>query len=206
MKLHLSPTSPFARKIRVQILESGLEGEVEEVVVPPMTPSPVKPLEELSAQNPLGKIPVLILDDGRAIFDSPVIAEYLDAEHGGGRLLPASGPERWATLRLVAIGDGIADAAVLMRYEEALRPEAHRWEEWSAGQADKIRRSLALLDRELPATPGEPTLGTIAVAIAFGYLDLRQPGLGWRDSFPNCATWYESYRQRPAMLATAPPT
>ena len=202
MKLFSSPTSPFVRKILIQLHESEMSDRVELIDLSATGLSPVSPVQELDARNPLGKIPALVLEED-TLFDSRVIAEYLDTLHGGPRLLPASGPERFAALRQVALADGICDAAVLVRYETVVRPEALRWGAWVEGQLAKIRRAVAVLDGE--GLADRVHLGTIAAAVALGYLDLRYPDADlWRTAHPGLVTWYERFAERPSMRATAP--
>ncbi|MBM3557331.1 MAG: glutathione S-transferase, partial [Alphaproteobacteria bacterium] len=123
MKLFHSPTSPYVRKVDVLARETGLSAKIEIV---PATVSPVKRDEAVSARNPLGKVPTLLLGDGTALYDSRVICEYLDSLHDGKKYFPPSGPERWKTLTLLSLADGILDAALLARYEEFLRPPEAR--------------------------------------------------------------------------------
>src|SRR5215472_16829709 len=142
MKLRYSPASPFVRKVLVQAMETGLASKIEQV--PTVTSDPASGLVK---ENPLGKIPSLTLDDGSALYDSPVICEYLDSLHGGAKMFPASGPARWTALRRQATADGILDAAILRRYE-LLRPENVRWSDWDAGQTAKVKGALAALEAE----------------------------------------------------------
>lgn len=195
MKLRYSTTSPFARKVRVVALECGLANDVEPVLSNPWAPgSPV------AADNPLGKIPVLITDDGECLYDSRVICEYLDAL-AGGVLFPAAGPERWTALRRQALADGIADAAVLRRME-SVRPEGERSDAWSARQQAAIARALDVLEREVGDFGQAPTIGTIAIACALGYLDFRFAAEDWRRARPVLAAWYAVFAARPSLAAT----
>lgn len=196
MKLWYSKTSPFARKTLVVALELGLGQRLELQAVEPATLE-----QQVSGDNPLGKIPCLITDDGERLYDSPVICEYLDVGFGGGRLCPAAGAARWAALTLQALADGIMDAAVLCRYE-ALRPEGERSAGWAARQTGKILRALDGLEATPPDGPA--SIGQIALACALGYLDFRMPELAWRDSRPKLARWYDIIAERPALMATAP--
>src|SRR3546814_9590922 len=165
MKLRFSPTSPYVRKVLTTAHEDGIADRIEKV------PTDVwGPKSDLGRDNPLGKVPALILDDGTVLFDSPVICEYLDTEHGGGRLLPKSGPERWKTLRLQALGDGILDAAVATMLEgkrEAQQRSAH----WLGRYRAAIVRALDDIEARADDQIGPPTLGQIAVGCALGYLD-----------------------------------
>ena len=199
MKLYFTPASPYARKVRVNALELALNERIELL---PVTLSPVSPHAQLREHNPLGKIPTLLTDSGEALYDSPVICEYLDALAGGGRLWPAAGPVRWRALRRQALADGITDAAVLVRYEQTVRPEALRWNEWIEGQRLKIRTALAVLETE--SLEGPFDIGAISIACALGYLDLRFPEERWRDHRPRLANWFAALAQRPSLVSTAP--
>lgn len=198
MKLYSSPTSPFVRKVRIVIQEKGAAHLVNEEVV-----SALADPAELHAANPLGKVPALALDDGRTLFDSPLICEYLDAVLDGPTLMPASGEARWQVMRLHALGDGIADAAVSLTFEKN-RPEAERSANWMGRWRRAIIRSLDLLERESASLQGPATLGTIAVESALGYLDFRHGDLGWRDGRPALAAFFENASGRAAFKETAP--
>jgi glutathione S-transferase len=154
--------------------------------------------------TPLAKIPPLALDDGTALFDSRVILEYLD-QLADGRLLPPPGdPERWRALRIQATADGLLDAALLMRYEVALRPGELLWRDWVDGQGRKIRRALAALELEAADLDAGAPLGAIAVASALGYLDFRFADLDWRAAAPGLAAFFAAYSARPEMAWTDP--
>ncbi|MGH8170594.1 MAG: glutathione S-transferase N-terminal domain-containing protein [Steroidobacteraceae bacterium] len=200
MKLYFNPASPYVRKVRVTAHELGLAGKLELISV---SLTPVSPHEELRSRNPIGKIPALILDDGSALYDSPVVCEYLDSLAGGNRIFPAAGAARWTALRRQALADGIMDAAVLTRYEQAVRPAELRWQEWADGQLLKIRTALDALERESLASGFD--IGTISIACALGYLDLRFAGEGWRNSRPRLAAFAAATAARPSLSATAPP-
>lgn len=198
MKLYFSPTSPFVRKVRATAHELGLGDRIELIGI---TLSPVSPHEGLRSSNPLGKMPALILEDGTALYDSPVICEYLDALAGGNRIFPAAGAARWTALRRQALADGIMDAAVLTRYEEAVRPKELRWQDWADGQFLKIRTALDVLESENLADACD--IGTISIACALSYLDLRFASEGWRTSRPRLAAWAAVMAKRPSLAATA---
>jgi len=202
VKLYYSLNSPYARKARIIIHELGLKPRVEDVIV--TLPADAK----FRAINPLGKIPALILDDGSAIYDSPVICEYLD-EFGNGPFFPRAkllreAQGRWRALTLQALGDGLADAVVRRNQERRLAPEK-RSEEVIERQARAIEASFAVLDRMAPKFPAEPTIGELAVACAIGYLDLRAPEDGWRQRYPHLAEWLDVFSRRPSAQATRPP-
>ncbi len=193
--LRSSPTSPFGRKVRLAIAELGLEERIE--VVPADTNDPA---ESLRRQNPLGKVPTLVLEDGSTLFDSRVIAEYLDHLIGGGRLFP-SGEGRFAQLRLQALADGICDAGLLQVYEVRLRAPEMRSPVWTENQTGKIARALAALEAAPPAYD-RPRIGEIALACALGYLDLRFDG-AWRADHPALVAWLDGFADKvPAFEAT----
>jgi glutathione S-transferase len=199
MQLYFNPASPFVRKVRVTAHELGLSGKIE---LTSIALTPVSPHDGVRSSNPLGKIPALITDDGTVLYDSPVICEYLDALAGGNRIFPAAGPARWTALRRQALADGIMDAAVLTRYEQAIRPKELRWEAWVEGQLLKVRTALDALEHE--NLEGAFDIGTISIACALGYLDLRFASEGWRTSRPRLAAWLASVSQRPSLAVTIP--
>jgi glutathione S-transferase len=183
--LRYSPASPYARKIRIAADILGLADRLEIAGV-----DLADPADSIRAQNPLGKIPVLVLEDGSSLYDSRVIAEYLDDLAGGGKLFPAESARRFPALRLQALGDGINDAALLIRYEHSARPQAIRHAPTIELQQGKIDRGLTALDA---APPGGPVdIGHIAVATALGYLDLRFEG-AWRTGHPNLVAWLDAF-------------
>jgi glutathione S-transferase len=197
MRLYFSPASPFVRKVRVTAHELGLSGRIELASV---NLTPVMPDEGVRSSNPLGKIPALITDDGTVLYDSPVICEYLEALAGGNRIFPAAGAARWTALRRQALADGMMDAAVLTRYEQAVRPKELRWQPWVDGQFLKIRTALDALEHE--DLEGAFDIGTISIACALSYLDLRFAGEDWRTSRPRLAAWLASVSQRPSLATT----
>lgn len=199
MQIYFSPTSPYVRKCLVAAHELGLGDRLQLL---PSNANPVARDRDIIPKNPLGKVPTFITDDGESLYDSRVICEYLD-ELGGGTLFPRSGAARWNALTLQALGDGILDGALLARYEDAARPEALRWPEWRAGQLDKAETSLAHLSAH-PAliAPGRVDIGTLAVACALWYLDLRFADFAWRERHPAVAAWYAAFSQRPSLSAT----
>lgn len=198
MKLYFNPASPFVRKVRVTAHELGLGEKIE---LTSLSLTPVSPHDGVRSRNPLGKIPTLVTDDGAALFDSPVICEFLDALAGGNRVFPPVGAERWTALRRQALADGIMDAAVLTRYEEAVRPKELRWQSWVDAQFLKIRTALDSLERE--NLEGTFDIGTISIACALSYLDLRFASEGWRTSRPRLAAWTAAISKRPSLVATA---
>lgn len=201
MKLYYSVLSPFARKCLVSAHELGLAQRLELIVV---SATPTKRDATLVARNPLGKVPTLESDEGEVLYDSAVICEYLN-ERGGGRLLPPSGAPRYQLLVEQALGDGLMDAAILVRYETALRPQELRWSDWVTGQQSKMLAALHDLERRASGFAARVDLGTITAACALGYLDLRYAALGWREHAPRAADWFQSFSERPSMQATHPP-
>lgn len=204
MKLFHSPSSPFVRKCLVTASELGLAGRIERIQV---APSVLNREPGLESANPLGKVPALQDDSGNWLYDSAVICEYLDSL-AGGLLVPAAGPARWQVLTRQALADGALDAAVLLRYEQALRPEPLRWDAWLAGQRAKIVGAVDRLEHEVAAMTAapdaRPDLAAIAAGCLLGYLDFRHPDIGWRTDRPALAAWYEHLAERPSMRTTMP--
>lgn len=200
LTLRTSPASPFGRKVRIAATLLGLEARVAVVAADTNDPGDL-----LRQQNPLGKIPALIAEDGETIFDSRVIVEYLDGLAGGGRLIPADWAARIPALTLQALADGIADAAVLQIYERRMREPAERSAKWVDYQAGKVTRALAALEANPPkdcATAGATHVGAVALACTLGYLDLRFAG-EWRAAHPRLAGWLASFAAAvPAYAAT----
>lgn len=201
MLLFMSPNSPFARKVMVLIQEAGLSADVQLQAV---TGSPIVPGSLPVDHNPLGKIPSLLLGDGRSIYDSRVICRYLDDRAGGGFYPKA--PALWDVLTLEATADGIADAAVLMAYELRLRPENSRFPEWIEAQWAKITRALDMIETQaMDRLTGPLDMAQIALGCALGYLDLRHDVRNWRAGRPRLAAWQAEFAKRPSMQATNPP-
>jgi glutathione S-transferase len=202
MTLFHNPLSPFVRKVMVLLHETGQQ---DRVTLQDCVLTPVSPDLMLNEDNPLGKIPALRLADGNVIHDSRVILDYLDHQHVGNPLIPRDGSARWRRLTLASLADGIMDAAVLIRYEVALRAPEKHWDAWLDGQREKIRRGLAVLEAEAIAElTSHFDVAAISVACALGYLDLRHPDLEWRTVNPKLANWYFEVSQRASMLATMP--
>lgn len=185
--LRSSPPSPFGRKVKIAAAVLGLSDRIKVENTDTTDPS-----DTIRQQNPLGKIPALILEDGSALFDSPVILEYLDALAGGGRIIPREGNARWNVLRLHAIADGIMDAALLQVYEKRFRPEEHWVAKWTDYQAEKVTRALDVLEASPPALTAPPDIGQIGLACALGYLDLRFEGK-WRGKYPKLVRWLDDF-------------
>ena len=200
MKVFFSPASPFVRKVMVCAAELGL------TVDPlPSAAGPVARDQTIIPVNPLGQVPTFFADDGTALYDSRVVCEYLDAQAGGGKLFPAAGADRWRALVEQSLADGLLDAALLARYEGGLRPEEKRWDDWVAGQMDKVRCALDQMEEWAASFGDRLDIGTITTGCALGYLDFRFPTLPWRDTRPALAGWYAGFVARPSMKATMPP-
>lgn len=197
MRLYHSPTTPFGRKVMVLLHETGLMSQVEVITV---SGTPLAPGTMPVAQNPLGKIPVLIRSDGMALYDSRVICRYLDQLADAG--LYGSGDAMWQVLTLEATADGILDAAVLIAYELRLRPEDKRFPDWVHGQWAKVTRALDMLEQR-PLGPLD--MGQIALGCALAYLDFRHDARQWRVGRPNLTAFAAEIAVRPAMQVTQPP-
>lgn len=200
MKLFFSPQSPYVRKVMIVAHELGCLSGIETV---PTAAHPVQRNAALIAANPLGQIPVLELADGRVIYDSRVICDYLN-ETCGGAIVPATGPMRWRALTEQALGDGMLAAALLARYETAARPPERQWPAWLEGQLDKAVTSLNAIERDASSFAERVDIGTITIACALGYLDLRFPDFSWRTRFPRVAEWETRFAARDSLRATAP--
>lgn len=197
MILRGSPTSPFARKVRIAAHVLGLADRIEVQATDLNDPA-----EPLRRQNPLGKIPTLILDDGSTWYDSRVILELLDHIAGGGIIIPREAPARFEVLRLQALCDGMLDAGVLIVYESRYRPAELHVQSWLDRQADKIARGLDALEASPPILKPTPDVGQITLACLLGYHDLRFAG-AWRSSHPRLADWLDRFAaQVPAYEAT----
>jgi glutathione S-transferase len=203
MKLYHTPTSPFVRKVMVVAHEVGLASRIETTFLRPV---PTKADAALSRENPLSKIPVLVTDEGEPLYDSAVICEYLDTFHAGRRLIPAAGHERWRTLRLQALCDGVLEAAVSVFYERTMRPEALHWQAWIDGQTEKAMQGLEALEREVDGFTHEVDLGQICAGVTFGWLDFRKVLGDVRATRPRLAGWYDGFGARASMKATEPHT
>lgn len=194
--LRSSPASPFGRKVKIAAAILGLSHRIEVVMADTNDPA-----DALRKQNPLGKIPALIPEDGEAIYDSAVILEYLDAMAGGGRLIPASGQARFRALTQQALADGVMEAAILQVYETRWRLPGMRSAKWTDYQAEKVARALAVVEAAPPASQARD-VGAIALACALGYLDLRFEGK-WRDGHQRLVAWLAAFAEAvPAFEAT----
>ena len=202
MKLRYSATSPYVRKVMMVIHERGLSDRVELEKTDAWSPE-----TDLPSNNPLGKVPALVLGDGTALFDSPVIVEYLDtlaSGPGNASLFPAAGPDRWTALRFQALADGICDAAILRRLE-GNRPEQLRSTDWMERQRAAVARSVDALEADAAKLGERFTIGSVAVLAALGYLDFRFGHEDWRPGHPALSAWFDAELKRDSFVSTAPP-
>ena len=197
MKLYYANTSPYARKVRMTVIEKGLKDRVEQIFANPFEDSP-----DLKLTNPLGKVPALITDDGQVIFDSPVICAYLDSQSPDGRLIP-DGPERWQVLTNEALTDGILDAAyaIVMERRRDDKQQSTMWQErWTIA----IFRSIEAIENDISRFEGGLTIAHIGLGAALGYLQFRLPDLDWQKNCPKTSAWFETFSHRSSMTETDP--
>ncbi len=194
--LRSAPASPYGRKVKICASLLGLTDQIR--IIEADTSNPDDPLR---SQNPLGKIPTLVLEDGSTLFDSRVIVEYLDSLAGGGKMLPR-GAKRFTVLRQQALADGLCDAALVQVYEARWRAENMRDQKWLDHQAGKVERALAALEADAPKLTKQLHVGHVMLACALGYLDLRFAG-AWRKKHPKLRKWLDKFAARvPAFEAT----
>jgi glutathione S-transferase len=199
MKLHWSPRSPFVRKVMIVAHERGV---LDRIVCVRTVAAMTKPHAELMKHNPLSKIPTLVLDDGRVLYDSPVICEYLDGIGDAPKLFPAAPAARFEALRRQALGDGSLDMLVTLRNE---RERVHPSEVHIASTAVRTAAVLQSLDREADALGDAPFgIGHIAIGCALSYLDFRFAEDDWRKAHPRIARWHADFAARPSVRATEP--
>lgn len=197
MILRSSPPSPFGRKVKLALGILGLENEVTIEKADPTDAS-----DTIRKQNPIGKIPALITEDGMVIYDSPVILEYLDLRAGSGKIIPTEPKARIAALTLEALCDGILDASLMLVYEGRWRPAEMHVQKWTDYQADKVQRAFGVLEAAPPALDPTPNVGQITLACALGYQDLRFGGK-WRGQYPNLLKWHDAFETKvPAFAKT----
>jgi glutathione S-transferase len=198
MKLHWSPRSPFVRKVMIAIHEIGLQGQVTCVRT---AAAAMKAHEGLMDDNPLSKLPTLVLDDGAPVYDSHVICEYLDAQRAPARLFPAKWPERLVALRHEALGDGLMDLGLLWLIERQ-RGAGMQSEALVAACARKVERVVERLEQDIATLTGRPfDIGHLTIGTALGYLDFRFSFLNWRDGHPALAAWHAQFLERPSVKA-----
>jgi glutathione S-transferase len=201
LKLHWSPRSPFVRKVMVVIHETGL---IDNIALVRTVAAMSTPNEMLMVDNPLSKIPTLVLDNGKSLFDSAVICEYLDSLHNAPSIFPKNGDSRWQALRWQALGDGLMDLLILWR-NELERMASQQLESLLQAFDVKLQAVLEVLARETEELTSAPFgIGHASIGCALGYLDFRFVDIDWRAEFPVLAEWYEHMKQRPSMSLTSP--
>ncbi len=197
MKLRFSSTSPYVRKVLIFAMEAGVDKRIESISTSAWSPD-----TDLPKDNPLGKVPTLVTNDGYAVYDSHVICEYLDTLHSGKKLIP-HGEGRIAQLKLHALADGILDASVSARIETAVRPKEFQWQGWVDRQKAAIVRALDELEKDCSTWGDDFLIGQITTAVALGYMDFRQT-VNWREGRLALTAWEAKVSQRRSVLATAP--
>ena len=199
MKLHWSSRSPYVRKVMICIYELGIEGEIERI---PSVVSLSQPNAAVMRDNPLGRIPTLLLEDGRVFHESLLICEYLNSLRGG-TLFPNQGEARWSALRRHALGNGLLDALLLWRSESS-KPAARQTPEWLATFALKTRNALAVMEADADALAQTPIdIGHVGIGVALAYLDFRFSDFGWRNAHPRIDSWMQQFSQRESVQKTA---
>lgn len=202
MKLTFSPASPFARKVRIAAIETGL---IDKIELTPATVAPAQPNEEYSKITPLRKLPVLILDNGDVLLDSYVIVEYLDELAGGGKLIPTSGPERWRVKSDHSLLQGMLDSMLLCRYEGMVRPEPLRWKAWSDDHWSRVWAGMARFENKPEVLSGPFNIAQIGLVCVLGYADFRFADCGWRKAFPKLDAFHQKMLERPSVKISVPP-
>jgi glutathione S-transferase len=198
MKLYYGATSSFSQKVRAAAIECGVADRIELILTKTMNHDPA-----LARHNPLVKVPALITDDGFALFDSPVICEYLDSLQPDHRLIPASGQDRWRVLRRQALGDGLMESLIFTGVA-ARRPDGEATAApVIARQREKIDQTLDALENETGEMEREgASVGCLAVACGLNWLNYRFADWDWRKTRPRLAAWYDVFAQRPSMTET----
>jgi glutathione S-transferase len=200
MKLYWSPRSPFVRKVMVCAHELDISDRIETVYT---LVSASKVNAEMMRANPLGRIPALVTEDGTVLYDSVVICEYLDVRHGGRRLFPVDGKQRWDTLRRHALANGMLELLVLWRSELG-RPASQQSPDTLHAFEHKVVSALSAAAKEEALERVRIDMGHVTLGVALGYLDFRYGEMDWRARHPRLAQWYESFGARPSMTNTLP--
>ena len=198
MKCYITANSPFARKVRVAANETGLSDEVEWQMITREERAEIVP-----AINPLGKVPVAILEAGDILFDSAVICAYVDSLNTGPKLIPETGDQRWAVFTLEALGDGLCESVIAASQEDQ-KPDGQRSQAIVDRQTGKATSALGALDKMAGDFNDPPMMGEIAVACALGYIELRNVVPGWRETYPALSGWYTEILKRQSFVRTAP--
>jgi glutathione S-transferase len=202
MKLTFSPASPFARKVRIAAIETGLIDKIEFV---PSSVAPGQANEEYARITPLKKLPVLILDNGDVILDSYVIVEYLDELAGGGKLIPASGPTRWQVKSDHSLLQGMLDSMLLCRYEKMVRPQGLQWQAWSDDHWNRAWTGMARFENKPDVLSRPLDIVQIGLVCVLGYADFRFADCGWRKAYPKLDAFHQKMLERPSVKISVPP-
>ena len=201
MKLTFSPASPFARKVRIAAIETGLIDKIELV---PASVAPGQANDEYSRITPLKKLPVLILDNGDVILDSYVIVEYLD-ELAGGRLIPGDGPRRWKLKTDHSLINGMLDSMLLCRYEKMVRPQGSQWQAWADDHWNRAWGGMARFENRPDVLSGPFDIVQIGLVCVLGYADFRFADCGWRKAYPKLDAFHQKMLERPSVKISVPP-
>jgi glutathione S-transferase len=202
MKLTFSPSSPFARKVRIAAIELGLLDKIELV---PTTVAPGQANPEYSKIYPLKKLPAMILANGDIIVDSYVIVEYLDELAGGGKLIPASGPTRWKVKSDHSMLQAMLDSMLLCRYEKMVRPQGLQWQAWSDDHWNRAWTGMAHFEKQADMLSRPLDISQIALVCVLGYADFRFADCGWRKAYPKLDAFHEKMLTRPSVKISLPP-
>jgi glutathione S-transferase len=202
MKLTFSPSSPFARKVRIAAIELGLLDKIELI---PTTVAPGQANPEYSKIYPLKKLPAMILANGDIIVDSYVIVEYLDELAGGGKLIPASGPTRWKVKSDHSMLQAMLDSMLLCRYEKMVRPQGLQWQAWSDDHWNRAWTGMAHFEKQADMLSRPLDISQIALVCVLGYADFRFADCGWRKAYPKLDAFHEKVMARPSVKISVPP-
>lgn len=203
MKLSFAQGSPFARKVRIAAIELGLIDQIEFIAATAMPGTPND--DYMRDVNVLKKLPALILDDGKVIVDSYVIAEYLDDLAGGGKLIPASGPERWRVKTDHSILQGMLDSMLLCRYEKMVRPKELFWQAWHDDHWNRAWQGMARFDAQDSVLNGPLDIVQIGLVCVLGYADFRFADCNWRRAYPNLEKFNTRMMTRESVSISVPP-
>jgi len=201
MKLTFSPASPFARKVRIAAIETGL---IDKIELAPASVAPGQANDEYSRITPLKKLPVLILDNGDVILDSYVIVEYLD-ELAGGRLIPGDGPRRWKLKTDHSLINGMLDSMLLCRYEKMVRPQGSQWQAWADDHWNRAWGGMARFENRPDVLSGPFDIVQIGLVCVLGYADFRFADCGWRKAYPKLDAFHQKMLERPSVKISVPP-
>ena len=202
MKLSFSPASPFARKVRIAAIELGLIDRIEFF---PAAVAPGQANDEYAQITPLKKLPVLITDNGDVVLDSYVIVEYLDELAGGGKLIPASGADRWRVKSDHSLLQGMLDSMLLCRYEKMVRPQGLQWQAWSDDHWNRAWVGMAKFEKQADVLSRPIDIVQIALVCVLGYADFRFADCGWRKAYPKLDAFHQRMLERPSVKISVPP-